>query len=324
MLARTLPGLAGEHVVASLTNHDFWSRDLARAGIKVVFLGLTRWNLPVVTWRLRRLIKQERPDIINTYLLHANLYGRFLGKLSGAKVICSVRNIHRDRKLYNLLDRLSQGLVDIYTPNSRAVAEFLTEELKIPRRKVVVIPNGINVEAYEKAEKRGVRARRPLFLCVASFKKQKDHETLVRAFAQIAKGTLLLVGEGVEERRIRELVQQLGIEKRVRFLGVQKDVPGLLKTADFLVLPSRHEGMPNILLEAMAAKTPIICSDIMENKELVGKDATRFTAGDVEALTHALKTAKRDAKRLAQLYKRVNDYSIERTRKKLEQLYARL
>ncbi len=323
MLARTLPGLRGEHVVVSLTNDNFWGSTLQHAGIKVFFLGLRGLNLPTVTFRLLHLLREEKPDIINTYLLHTNLYGRFIGKLFGKKVVCSVRNIHRDRQFLNLLDRLTSWLVDYYTPNSKAVAEF-NKELGIPESKIVIIPNGVDITEFAKAKKSALHWQKPLYLCVASFKKQKNHETLVKAFAQTQKGSLILVGEGVEKERIKRLVTHLDLKKRVHFLGVQKNIPRLLRAADFLVLPSRHEGMPNILLEAMAAKTPIICSAIPENLELVGKDATLFSPGDVENLANALKCAKPNQKQQARLFEQVKRYSIERTRQLMESLYQKL
>ncbi len=315
------------HLVCSLTNDDALGRRLAAAGVTTIYLGLTRWNAPLVAWRLRRLIRSRRPWCVTSYLLHTNILARFVARSAGVTtIVCSVRNIHRDRVVWNALDRWTQRLVTRYTPNSRAVAAWLREN-GIPAEKITVIPNCIDAERFARrvqrtkktAKRRSVGvAGRKVALCVASFKAQKNHETLLKAFARLGEEwVLLLAGDGPRRGMLAELARSLGIEERVRFLGNRDDVAELLAISDVLVLPSKHEGMPNVLLEAMAARTPIVCSDIPENREVAGSEACYVGVDDVEGLAAAIPAAQHRP-RLPR------KYTCTATLRQLRTLYATL
>ncbi|RME32115.1 glycosyltransferase [Candidatus Woesearchaeota archaeon] len=303
MLLKTIPHLPGTHIVCSLTDDNALGRKLEEKGVETYYLHLTTWNFLLVLWRLRRLIKSVRPRLINSYLLHANIIARIVGRLTGVKtIICSVRNIHRDRPVWNALDRATSWMVTRYTPNSRAVAAWLTNEVGIPEEKITVIPNCVDATLKERVAKTNRHAKRRelglqrerVALYVASFKKQKNHETLLAAFSKLPnEWVLLLAGDGPRKKEMEWLARRLRIAKRVRFLGNRADIPELLAVSDVFVFPSRHEGMPNALLEAMAAGVPVVCSDIPENKEVAGEEALYVNADDAQGLANAILKAKK-------------------------------
>lgn len=334
MLLKTTPYLDGKHVVCSLTNDNTIGKKIEKKGVKVYYLGLHRFNILAVIFRFRKIIITERPRIINSYLVHSNIFARVFGRLFGVhKIICSVRNIHKHRFFLNLIDRLTQSLVDIYTPNSEAVREHLVNDLHLKEDKMIVIPNFLDPEFQDRVRNTKVDAKKEVLKIdrkhtvltyVASFKKQKGHPYLLRAFCDLPEQhncVLLLVGDGKEFSNIKKLARELKIHEEVRFLGNRNDVPELLAITDIFVFPSLHEGMPNALIEAAAVGLPIICTNIKENKEVVNKDATLVPTRDPEAITKAIG----DTLTRHQINRKpYNKFSRKATLKLLNNLYARL
>ncbi|MBS3127873.1 glycosyltransferase [Candidatus Woesearchaeota archaeon] len=309
-----------------------------KKGIPVHYLHYQGWNFFSVLLRFYHLVKKEKPDILNTYLIHADLFGRVFGNFFGIPIIiCSVRNKLLKRRFLLFLDKMTSFLVTKYTPNSYAVKDFLVQTISLPESKMVVIPNGIDLSLFQK--KKDLKKKRKelsittkyIIICVASFKPQKDHATLLRAFSQL-KGdiTLLLVGEGEEKTKMQNLAKDLGCAEKTIFLGKRDDVPELLSLSDIFVLPSLHEGMSNALLEAMASHCAIIASDIPENRELVRnkKEALLFSPGNAEELTsgmHNLLSSSSLREKLGKAaFSQVKKYSFDRVVSQLEQLYKDL
>jgi len=136
-----------------------------------------------------------------------------------------------------------------------------------------------------------------IFLQVAEFIPRKRHADLLRAFCQLKRpATLLLAGPGPLQTEMQKLAEGLGIESRVRFLGLRKDIPALMRLADVVVLPSQQEGLPRSVMEAMAMGKPVIGSDIRGVRDLL-KDGrgVLFPVGDVRALTLAMTNLAEDA-----------------------------
>ena len=235
------------------------------------------------TWksvaRFRRIIKDYNPDTLLTYLLHADLFGRFFGRLFGVKkIVCSIRNDNSSFRFLNFLDIVTSPLVSLYLPNSPAVKDFLVHKNGITSSKVKVVENCLDVEELDPQasldteslrSQLGVSSGTLIYTCVARLKKQKDHMTLLRAFAQVSKGVLVLIGEGDCRRDLETEAENLGISSKVYFLGDRKDVPSLVSQSDIFVLPSLTEGMSNALMEAMALGKPCIVSNIKQNKVLI-------------------------------------------------------
>jgi glycosyltransferase involved in cell wall biosynthesis len=188
--------------------------------------------------------------------------------------------------------------VDLYVPNSPALVGYLVEQQRIPREKIVVVENAIDVSPYgapvdAAAVRRSLAIAPDAFVavCPAKLHWQKDHETLLRALADVPEVIVLLAGDGPLRATLETLASALGIADRVRFLGWRSDVVPLLKSADVFVLASRFEGMSNSLMEAMAAGVPVAVSRIPENTVLIddGESGLVFDVGDASALAQALR-----------------------------------
>jgi glycosyltransferase involved in cell wall biosynthesis len=162
--------------------------------------------------------------------------------------------------------------------------------------RLVAIPNGIDRQRFEGARPATLPGPDGAehVLVVGALRREKRLPELVRAFAGIAQARprahLVIAGEGPEHSAIRAVAREVGLEQRVHLLGTRKDVPQLLAAARIFVLPSASEGLSNALLEALAAGTPIVATDIEGNRAVVEheKEALLVPSGDADALGRAI------------------------------------
>lgn len=331
-LLKVLPKVKFPFFVVSLTNENAVGRKLVEKGIKVYYLGLNRFNLLSVVFRFRRIIKKERPDVLNSYLIHADIFTRIFGRMFGVKkIICSVRNKYINNPFLLFFDRISSGLVDLYLPNSNSVADFIISKGFDPK-KIKVLPNGIDLKNFPIVKNKS-KLKKKLDLdgkfvvgTVGSLMPKKDHETLIRAFSglKVKDKVLVIIGEGPLRSRLKKLSVDLKVP--VQFLGNRDDAKEIMQVFDVFVLSSLHEGMSNALLEAMYAKVPVVVSGISENKELVGsEDGLIFRVGDWEDLLKKVVLVYEngsEAKRMAlNAHKKiVKEYSVDKVVNEYEKL----
>lgn len=290
MLLKTLPRMqdAFDNRVCCIMGHGPMGEKLEAAGIPVYHLDLKNiFDLDVIL-RFKKIVKEFQPDILVTYLIHADLFGRILGRIFGIKkIICSVRVKLVQAKYLPLLflDALTSPLVTHYHFNSQAVADMYRKYFFLPREKATVIPNGLELEKYaiivdvnRKKQELGLPSDKIIIGCVAKLRRQKGHKYLIAAFAEVLKKNpnafLLLVGDGDERKDIEKQIKNLSISEKSLLLGDHKDIPEILQTIDIFVLPTLFEGMSNAIMEAMASSLPIITTDIPENRELIENKKT--------------------------------------------------
>ena len=206
-----------------------------------------------------------------------------------------------------------------------AVGEFVKRALVtnegLPARRIDVIYNGIDLDQFggddgqagdaresgagalreQVRSSLGLEATQPVMLQVARFHSVKDHATAIRAVAGVRKqmpdAVLLLAGDGDERTEMEKLVEELGVQANVRFLGVRKDISDLMAAADVFLLSSVSEGVSVTLLEAMACRVPVVATDVGGNPEVVDAGVTGLLAprGDDVGLAEHLTTLLSDA-----------------------------
>lgn len=251
--------------------------------------------------KLRKIFKKNKYDIVHSYLPHANIITRLANRGLGAYCISSIRVMELKYTWQTKVDKLTKQYVDLYTTNSYVVERFIQESLDIDENKTKVIYNGVDFNKYKTTNKAKIVEEfnlegKKVVTMVANFREQKDHLTVVKALNNplLAKLNIacLFVGFGPTTEKVDKLVIQLGLEDTVHILGYRSDIPDILAATDVFVLSTHYEGSPNTVIEAMASKTPVIASDIPENKEIICDDSygLLFREGMSFSLAQAIET----------------------------------
>jgi len=254
--------------------------------------------------RLFRLLRELRPQVIHGYLFGPNLFAALAGRLAGVPVVVvAKRNVDAFETPRQVrAQRFAHRLATHVTAVSEAVAGSAVA-LGVPRARVTVIPNGVDAGRFDRpapadAARRALGAdAAPLVGSVGCLAPRKDQGTLLDALARLAgRGIAFraaLVGDGPERAALETRAAALGLAGRVRFLGERDDVDALLPGMDLFVLSSREEGIPNALLEAMAAGRPCVATAVGGTPEVMrgGETGWLVPAADPDALAGALAEA---------------------------------
>jgi L-malate glycosyltransferase len=214
--------------------------------------------------------------IVHASELYSNIFALPAAALARVPVrIGNRREINPDKTAAQIaLQRAAYTFAHRVVANSRAAASRLERE-RIARRKIAVIPNGIDCSRFATHQEKTSRRR---VIVVANLRREKAHDVLLRAAVTIVRrfpdATFDVVGDGPQREPLAALTHTLGLERAVRFLGHRDDIPALLAAADIFVLPSRSEAFPNAVLEAMAAGLPVVATAVGGIVELVADTRT--------------------------------------------------
>ncbi len=258
-------------------------------GIPVAFLPKKgRTDLSIV-FRLARFFRRNRFDVVHTHLFTADLWGRMAGLLSPVFIV-STSHTTRDPnigRLGRLLDKVLDRRNDAVICVSEAVRRYRVEEAGFDPKKLHLIENGIDLDRFQKTAPReemerrlGLPPGRRWAVIVGRLVPLKGHRFLIEALSLLAKDFpdlgLLIAGAGEEEAALRAETEALGLSDRVVFLGLRRDIPDLLGLSELLVLPSSREGLPIVLLEALAASLPVVVTPVGGIPEVVEDGKTGF------------------------------------------------
>ena len=293
---------------APAAGEDWCLKTLDAAGVAIHCLGAESvWQFPAIAGRLERLFRGQSPRLAQTFLFHANIAGRIAAHRAGVpRVVSGIRVAQRRPRWRLWLDRATDRLVDRHVCASQAVAQFAARQARLPAEKLVVIPNGVDVARFSARDDSRrqpdiMPAGRDVLTCIGRLDRQKGIDWLLETAAiwlpQLPRCDLLLVGQGPERRKLESQCRGLGIGDRVHFAGWRPDVAEILAASRLLVLSSAWEGMPNVVLEAMAAGLPVVATDAQGVRELLGPAAAAQIVpfGDTEALAQKLISLLKDA-----------------------------
>lgn len=275
--------------------------ELRQAGIDVHCYGARHaWSPGVLCW-LTRHLREFRPDLLQGFLFHGNLVGRIAGRRAGVPVIVSGHRVAEREKRWHLwLDRWTGRWVDHHVCVSQGVAAHVRRHLRLRAEQVTVIPNGVTLPAATRdaavvRAEWGIPEGELLVLAVGRLHRQKGFATLIAAFAAVrpqvpVPARLLIVGDGPERGQLERLIRVHGLGESVILTGRRDDVPDLMLAADLFVLSSLWEGMPNVLMQAMAAGLPVVATQVEGVEELLSdqKYGLIVTPGSVEELGAAM------------------------------------
>ena len=290
-------GINTEALVLKDEQNPFW-RQLERnysGDIK----GLTKKSVynPFLIFKIIPYLK--RYDLIHVHLF-PSLYWVVLAKwisFSKSKIVYTEHSTHnkrRESKIFQYIDQFIYSKLDYIGCISEATKINLKKHLKFKKDDITVVLNGIELSNFINTKKTKFSffdKNSFVLIQVSSFREQKDQPTLINALVNLPSNIkLLLVGEGKLRKDNEALVQKLGLQDRVIFLGNRNDIPDLMRYADVCILSSHYEGFGLAVLEGMASGKPSIASNLDGVKEIVDGYGLLFERGDSQALaSHILK-----------------------------------
>lgn len=317
--------------------------------LKIVSLGLHKARTTFAIPRLVRFLRRWRPHIVVSFVNGPNrtaIIARLLSQTDTKLVICEHNTFSKHpydlRFMRCLLTKLLYPLSDKVVAVSQGVMLDLLGFVPKLRDKIVTIPNPVVSDSLKEMSNEPLdhpwlrHKRAPIVLNVANLRPRKDHETLIKAFylfRQQSPGRLLILGEDDHGRQeqLSHLATSLGIECDVQFLGFQKNPYKYMKGADLFVLSSLEEGLPTVLIEAMACGLPVISTDCPSGpREIIthGLNGMLVPVQNPEKLAEAMLTVIKDpclAERLrVNGLKRSMDFTAETVVQRYEQLLLEL
>jgi glycosyltransferase involved in cell wall biosynthesis len=295
------------NTVVSLTDEGAFGARIRAAGIEVHSLGLRRGLVdPRGLVRLAMLLRALNPDLVQTWMYHADLLGLLASGLAGRPpVVWNVRCSNMEFRRYSRLTRMvvwTLARLSLWPAavvvNSRA-GQFVHESLGYRPRRWAPIPNGFDAEKLRPDAEAPARLRASLKIArdtvvighVARVDPMKDHAGFLEAAVRVAVvrplAHFVLVGTGTQA--LAPLANRLGLEARIHLLGERDDIAGLMPGFDVLCLSSAFgEGFPNVLGEALACGVPCVTTDVGDAAAIVQDCGRVVRPSDPSALAAAL------------------------------------
>jgi len=303
---------------------------------------------PAPVWRLSRIMRQRRIDVVQTTLLWADLVGPFAAALAKVPVVLSWETVsHEGDPFHNNFQRRvgyrwAMKWVDVIVPVSEEIKRSLMQRRQIPAEKIRVIHYGVDLKKFRSTGRAAGLAKRAevgattetiLFGVVARLEPPKGHRYLLAALPAVVKKypqvQLLLIGDGALRAELETQTRELGLQRHVTFLGARHDVSELLNAIDFFILPSVSEGLPNVLLEAMACQKPVLATDVGGIPEIVqhGENGYLVPLGDTPALQNMILRSLAERAQWNELAQRARQtvetsFSLEYQVSRFEAVYA--
>ncbi len=281
------------HSIVSLTDSGELGGALIAEGIDVKALGMRNmFSVPSILLKLTKMIRQRQPDLVQTWMYHADLIGGVAARAAGnRKIIWGIRgtdmikgtaySTYVIRRICALLSRVVPAVIICAAEASRITHAAIGYD----QSKMVVVPNGFDPPSHDalREQRRAFRAEHGwsddefVVGCVGRFNYYKDHANFVKAAGLLAKqnpsARFLMVGKGLDflNTELRDLIVDTGFPDRFKLLGFRDDVLICLNAVDVFCLSSRSEGFPNVVGEAMSIGIPCVATDVGDVRMLLSQ-----------------------------------------------------
>jgi len=293
-LINRIPPELYRHAIICMTDYTDFYRRISQPGVNVYALHKKPGKDLKVYFKLWRLLRELRPEIVHTRNL-ATLEGAVVARLAGVKHRVhgehgrDIHDIDGRNPKYLLLRRLCQPFVQRYITLSQDLDNWLRNIVRVPDYKVTQLYNGVDNQRFnsqgERAELPLWKGERENYLVIGTVGRLqivKDQVNLVKAFLQLLQWQpelkqnvrLLIVGDGALMPEIVSFIEQHHLQGLVWLPGTRDDIPALMRSMDIFVLPSKAEGISNTILEAMSCGLPVIATRVGGNPELIVDNET--------------------------------------------------
>ncbi|MCK5843807.1 MAG: glycosyltransferase [Victivallales bacterium] len=292
---------------------------LTAAGIDVECLNYEKPRQLTRLARFAGIVNHFKPDILHTWMFHANFAGKVIGRLAGIKnIVVSLRVAEKERRHHILLDKVTAGLARKILCNSKGLAEFAANH-GTQREKIVVIQNSFDASLFDFHPFEPPQDSKWRLLFIGRISRQKGLPYLLEALAELKCGGydfhLDLVGAAPDQgelQALKEMAERLELDGGVTFSPplAHEKVPSLMQERHLLVLPSLWEGMPNVVMEAFGSGLPVVATNIEGTNELVADGETGLLAKPADSSSLAAKIAEafENPARLADMAKNANAF----------------
>lgn len=310
----TAPSQASRNTVISLGDEGVFGARLRAAGVAVHCLNMRPGRLsPAGVWRLYRLLRQLGPDVVQTWMYHADLLGGVVARLAGIRAVswgirnsgANLRQGSRSARALAWVCARFSGLVPGVIVSCAQDASLRHQQWGYRADRMLVIPNGYDLSRWQARPQAridlranwGLTADTPLIGSVARWNPLKDHANLLRAFALSLAAhpdlRCVLVGLGMDDANaeLAALLASLNLRDKVILLGPRDDVPDIMSAIDAHVLSSCAEGFPNVVAEAMAAGALCVVTDVGDAAKIVDGEGWVAPPRNPAALSEAVNQA---------------------------------
>jgi glycosyltransferase involved in cell wall biosynthesis len=334
-------GLAerGHHVAIACREHAEIKSEALKLGVKVHILPFRKLYDIASIVKLSGILKAEKIDIVNTHSGVDSWIGGLAARLANTAVLVRTRhlNIPLKRSLLNFIHYLP----DIYISCGENMQRNLVKGCGFPENKVVSIPTGVGPEFFSVKKnkkavlKYGLDIGSPVITNVGILRSVKGHEVTLKSVKKVVESIpnarFLIVGDGPRRKELENMANEMGILEHVTFTGFVRDIPEIYSFSDVAVLSSWSEGLPQSLLQAMAAGVPVIATRVGGVSEIVIHEKTGILIepGDHEALGKGIIQTFNNPDYAMQLAERAKDnvrkeHSVGHMVDKIEGLYKDL
>jgi len=258
---------------------------------------------PSLIWQARKLVQEKGINIIQTHGYKENVLGFFLKRISKKPWIGFAHGYTNENakvRFYNRLDRIALRYPDVVVTVSNRLKNLLIES-GVPESKILVIYNAIGKEQLrpdltpdEVRAKYGIKQGDKIIGVVGRLSPEKGVEVFLQAFKkainQIPNLRGIIIGDGQEKERLINFCSENGLKDKVIFTGYQNNIANFYQMMDLLVLPSFSEGLPNVVLEAMAFKIPVISTSVGGAPEIItdGQNGLLIPPGNPEIMAEKI------------------------------------
>jgi len=305
-----------KHYVVSLMDLGKYGPLLCNERVSVYCLHMSAGRITLNgLYRLYKIITNINPDTVQTWMYHADLIGGLIARLARVKNICwGIRHTTLEfgkSSFVTILITRVNAVLSYFVPHSIVCCAESAKNIHISlgysKNKMIVIPNGYDLNYFKRDEAYRIKFRKDLFGVdesdfvigmMARYDPQKDHASLIKALFDFKqKGyhfCCILAGNGVDSNNLElvELIESFGLTGNIKLFGVCNNTPAIYNAIDLHVLPSSYgEGFPNVIAEAMACETPCVSTDTGDSNLIVGHTGWIVKPNDSHILSLSIEKA---------------------------------